>query len=48
MKILSRHKEIFSGIPGKTNIIEHKIELTENNPVSISVLSLAVRHAGIS
>ena len=30
---LSRHEEIFSDIPGKTNVIKHKIELTENNPV---------------
>ena len=30
---LSRHKEVFSDIPGKTNMIEHKIELTDNNPI---------------
>ena len=30
---LSRHEEVFSNIPGKTNIIKHKIELTENNPI---------------
>ena len=33
MNTLSRHKEDFSDIPGKTNMIKHKIELTENNPV---------------
>ena len=30
---LSRHEEVFSNIPGKTNMIKHKIVLTENNPV---------------
>ena len=29
---LSRHEEVFSDIPGKTKIIERKIELTDNNP----------------
>ena len=33
MNTLSRHKEVFSDIPGRTNMIKHKIELTENNPV---------------
>ena len=33
MNTLSRHEEVFSDIPGKTNMIKHKIELTENNPV---------------
>ena len=34
MNTLSRYKNVvFSGIPGKTNMIERKIELTDNNPV---------------
>ena len=33
MNTLSRHKEVFSDIPGKINMIKHKIEFTENNPV---------------
>ena len=33
MNTLSRHEEVFSDIPGKTNMIKHKIELTENNLV---------------
>ena len=33
MNTLSRHEKLFSDIPGKTNMIKHKIELTENNPV---------------
>ena len=33
MNTLSRHEEVFSDIPGKTNMIKHKIELTQNNPV---------------
>ena len=32
MDTLARHTEVFSDIPGKTDIIEHKIELTNNNP----------------
>ena len=27
-----RYTEVFSDIPGKTDMIEHKIELTDNNP----------------
>ena len=33
MNTLSSHEEVFLDIPGKTNIVEHKIELTDNNPV---------------
>ena len=33
MSTLSKHKKVFSDIPGKTNMIKHKIELTEKNPV---------------
>ena len=33
MNTLSRHEEVCLDIPGKTNIIKHKIELTENNPI---------------
>ena len=33
MDTLERHTEVFSDIPGKTDMIEHKIELTDNNPV---------------
>ena len=33
MNTLSRHKKILLDIPGKTDIIKHKIELTDNNPV---------------
>ena len=33
MRTLSRHDKVFSNIPGKTKMVEHKIELTENNPV---------------
>ena len=31
---LVRYTEVFSDIPGKTDMIEHKIEITDNNPVS--------------
>ena len=33
MDTLVRYAEVFSDIPGKTDMIEHKIELTNNNPV---------------
>ena len=33
MCTLVRYAEVFSDIPGKTDMIEHKIELTNNNPV---------------
>ena len=33
LKTLSRREEVFSYIPGKTNIIKHKIELSDNDPV---------------
>ena len=33
MDTLVRYTEVFSNIPGKTDMIEHKIELTDNNPV---------------
>ena len=33
MNTLSRHEEVFLDIPGKTNMIKHKIELTKNNPI---------------
>ena len=33
MDTLARYTEVFSDIPGKTDMIEHKIKLTDNNPV---------------
>ena len=33
MDTLVRYAEVFSDIPGNTDIIEHKIKLTDNNPV---------------
>ena len=33
MDTLVRYTKVFSDIPGKTDMIEHKIELTGNNPV---------------
>ena len=32
---LSRHEKVFLDISGKTNMIKHKIELTENNPIRL-------------
>ena len=33
MNTLARHTKVFSDIQGKTDMIEHKIELIDNNPV---------------
>ena len=33
MNTLARHTKVFSDISGKTNMIEHKIELSDNNAV---------------
>ena len=33
MNTLARHTKVFSDIPGKTNMIEHKIEFSDNNAV---------------
>ena len=33
MDTLSRHEKVFSDIPDKTNMIKHKIELTENDSI---------------
>jgi len=30
---LSEYREIFSDVPTVTHLIEHKVELTENEPV---------------
>ena len=45
MNTLSRHKEVFLDILGKTNMIKHKIELTNNNPVRswLYCLTYAIR-----
>ena len=32
MATLARHTEVFLDIPGKTNMIDHKIKLTDNHP----------------
>ena len=33
MDTLVTYSEVFSDIPDKTDMIEHKIELSDNNPV---------------
>ena len=40
MNTLQRHVEVFSDISSKTNIIEHKMELTDNNLVRSRPYSL--------
>ena len=32
-KLLKEYKQIFSDVPTKTNLIEHKVELTDSNPI---------------
>ena len=33
MEVLRRYEEIFTEIPGKASVIEHKIDLTDNRPI---------------
>ena len=32
-QLLKEYKQIFSDVPTKTNLIEHKVELTDSNPI---------------
>ena len=33
MEVLRRYEEIFTEIPGKVSVIEHKIDLTDDRPI---------------
>ena len=33
MEVLRRYEEIFTEIPGKASVIEHKIDLTDDRPI---------------
>ena len=33
MRVLGKYEEIFTEVPGKANIIEHKIDLTDDRPI---------------
>ena len=33
MGVLKKHETIFTDLPGKTNLIQHKICLTDNTPI---------------
>ena len=33
MEVLKRYEEIFTEIPGKASVIEHKIDLTDDRPI---------------
>ena len=33
MEVLRKYEEIFTEIPGKVSVIEHKIDLTDNRPI---------------
>ena len=32
-KVLRRYDEVFTEIPGKVNVVEHKIDLTDGRPI---------------
>ena len=36
-QLLSEYREIFSDVPTVTHLIEHKVELTENEPVKQTI-----------
>ena len=33
MEVLRRYEEIFTEIPGKASVVEHKIDLTDDRPI---------------
>ena len=33
MNVLGKYNDVFTDLPGKTNLIEHRVELTENEPI---------------
>ena len=40
MRVLGKYEEIFTEVPGKANIIEHKIDLTDDRPIRCKPYSL--------
>ena len=31
--VLGKYSDVFTDVPGKINLIEHRVELTENEPI---------------
>ena len=43
MRVLGKYEEIFTEVPGKANIIEHKIDLTDDRPIRCKPYVSALR-----
>ena len=46
MEVLRRYEEIFTEIPEKTSVIEHKIDLTDDRPIRCKPYSLPYAKRG--
>ena len=46
MEVLRRYEEIFKEIPGKTSVIEHKIDLTDDRPIRCKLYPLLYAKRG--
>ena len=33
MDVLGKYSDVFTDVPGKTNLVEHRVEPTENKPI---------------
>ena len=41
-----RYPDVFTDMPGETNVIQHRVKLTNDTPIRCKPYSLAVRHEG--
>ena len=46
MEVLRRYEEIFTEIPGKASVIEHKIDLTDDRPIRCKPYALPYAKRG--
>ena len=46
MEVLRRYEELFTEIPGKASVIEHKIDLTDDRPIRCKPFSLPYAKRG--
>ena len=44
-QLLKEYKQIFSDVPTKTNLIEHKVELTDSNPIKHKSYPIPIQDA---
>ena len=38
--VLGKYSDVFTDVPGKSNLIQHRVELTENEPIRSKPYSL--------